>query len=122
MAQEFRVYAIDALGAFADASFDFHADGRMTKAFEGWIRLAEVQAPEDREILDFHAAAVLVDWQLEVEQDGIIRSLGESLELAGTSWNRKSDDSRLIHEEFPLGERCLGMFWGSWLRKLEFLP
>lgn len=71
--QEFRLYAVDASGNFADESFDFHADGTMTKAFEGWIRLAEVQAPEDREILDFHAQAVLVDWQLEVEGDGIIK-------------------------------------------------
>ena len=55
---------------------DFHADGRMTRAFEGWIRLAEVQTPGDREILDFHAPAVLVDWQLELEADGLIKSLG----------------------------------------------
>jgi len=74
--EEFRVYAIDGSGNFADASVDFHPDGRMTKAFEGWIRLAEVQAPGDREILDFHAPAVLVDWQLEVEADGLIKSLG----------------------------------------------
>ena len=67
------MYAIDATGAFADASYDFLADGRMTKAFEGWIRLAEVQVPSDREILDFHAAAVLVDWELEVEADGLIK-------------------------------------------------
>ena len=26
--------------------------------------------------LDFHAPAVLVDWQLEVEADGLIKSLG----------------------------------------------
>jgi len=71
--KEFRVYAIDGSGNFADASVDFHPDGRMTKAFEGWIRLAEVQAPGDREILDFHAPAVLVDWQLEVEADGLIK-------------------------------------------------
>ena len=74
--EEFRVYAIDGSGDFADASFDFHPDGRMTKAFEGWIRLAEVQAPGDREILDFHAPAVLVDWQLEVETDGLMKLLG----------------------------------------------
>eukprot|EP00438_Fugacium_kawagutii_P008138 Skav234379 [mRNA] locus=scaffold2071:225188:236822:- [translate_table: standard] len=73
---EFRLYAVDASGNFADESFDFHPDGTMTKAFEGWIRLAEVQAPEDREILDFHAQAVLVDWQLELEDDGVIKSIG----------------------------------------------
>lgn len=66
------MYALDASGAFADESFDFTAQGTMTKAFEGWIRLAEVQAPEDRDILDFHAAAVLVDWHLELEADGLI--------------------------------------------------
>lgn len=70
--KEFRLYALDASGAFADESFDFTAQGTMTKAFEGWIRLAEVQAPEDRDILDFHAAAVLVDWHLELEADGLI--------------------------------------------------
>ena len=38
--QEFRLYAIDSSGSFADDSFDFH-QGTMQKAFEGWIRLAE---------------------------------------------------------------------------------
>ena len=76
LAQEFRLYAINASGDFADDSFDFHPNGTMQKTFEGWIRLAEVQAPEDRQILDFHAPAVLVDWQLEVESGGMVKQLG----------------------------------------------
>ena len=69
------MYAIDAAGNFADETFDFHSDGRMSSAFEGWIRLAEVQAPEDRAILDFHAPAVLVDWQLDVGHGGAVKCL-----------------------------------------------
>ena len=76
LAQEFRLYAINASGDFADDSFDFHPNGTMQKTFEGWIRLTEVQAPEDRQILDFHAPAVLVDWQLEVERGGMVKQLG----------------------------------------------
>ena len=63
--------------------------------------MAEVQAAEDREILDFHAAAVLVDWQMEVEQDGLIKSLG----VVGTG---KSGGSRLIHEGFLFGALIFG--------------
>lgn len=77
--QEFRLYAVDPAGNFADETFDFHSDGRMSSAFEGWIRLAEVQAPEDRAILDFHAPAVLVDWQLDVEHGGAVKWLGRFL-------------------------------------------
>ena len=73
--QEFRLYAVDPAGNFADETFDFHSDGRMSSAFEGWIRLAEVEAPEDRAILDFHAPAVLVDWQLDVEHGGAVKWL-----------------------------------------------
>ena len=71
--KEFRLYAIHPSGNFADNTFQFSLDGRMNKPFEGWIRLAEVQAPEDRAILDQHALAVLVDWQLDVERGGLVR-------------------------------------------------
>ena len=92
--EEFRLYAIDASGAFADESFDFQSDGTMTKAFEGWIRLAEVQSPEDREVLDFHAPAVMVDCQLEVEAGGIIKSLGNFWNPCGFSLFQKARNPR----------------------------
>ncbi|CAJ1368400.1 unnamed protein product [Effrenium voratum] len=71
--KEFRLYAIDPAGNFADASFEFGPDGKMNKAFHGWIRLAEVQAPEDQAILDLHAPAVLIDWELDVPGGGAVK-------------------------------------------------
>ena len=71
--KEFRLYAIDPSGSFVDESFEFNPDGTMNKPFEGWIRLAEIQTPEDRTILDQHALAILVDWQLDVESGGSVR-------------------------------------------------
>ncbi|CAJ1381997.1 unnamed protein product [Effrenium voratum] len=71
--KEFRLYAIDTAGNFADASFEFGPDGKMNKAFHGWIRLAEVQAPEDHAILDLHAPAVLIDWELDVPGGGAVK-------------------------------------------------
>lgn len=65
--KEFRLYALQLDGHFVDASIQFGVDGRMNQVFTGWLRLAEVQAESDREVLDAHATAVLVDWDLDVE-------------------------------------------------------
>ncbi|CAK9010947.1 unnamed protein product [Durusdinium trenchii] len=72
--KEFRLYALDPAGHFVDETFQFGLDGRMNKAFEGWIRLAEVQSTNDTEVLDRHAQAVLMDWELEVDYGAVTYS------------------------------------------------
>ena len=38
----------------------------LNQPLEGWVRAAHVVAPEDAEVLDAHARAILVGWDLEV--------------------------------------------------------
>eukprot|EP00931_Biecheleriopsis_adriatica_P059290 TRINITY_DN35452_c0_g1_i1.p1 TRINITY_DN35452_c0_g1~~TRINITY_DN35452_c0_g1_i1.p1 ORF type:complete len:945 (+),score=122.89 TRINITY_DN35452_c0_g1_i1:104-2938(+) len=63
---EFRVYALRNSGDFVDSSFSFDDRGRLNKALEGWVRLAQVNNPGDADVLDLHASAILVDWALQV--------------------------------------------------------
>ncbi|CAE7358532.1 unnamed protein product [Symbiodinium natans] len=65
--REFRLYAILASGEFADGTYQFDSQGLMNKPFEGWLRLAEVQAASDVDVLDQHAGAILTDWDMDVE-------------------------------------------------------
>ena len=65
--REFRLYAILPSGEFADGTYQFNSQGLMNKPFEGWLRLAEVQAEGDVDVLDAHAGAVLTDWDMDLE-------------------------------------------------------
>jgi len=70
---EFRVYALRTSGEFVDDSFEFDTNGLMNRPLEGWLRLAHVIEAGDVAVLDAHAGAILVDWQLEVEMGGLVR-------------------------------------------------
>jgi len=69
----FRVYVLDAAGAFADSSYDFDSAGRLNGPLDGWVRLAHVIASNDTAVLDAHARAVIVGCNLEVESGGVVR-------------------------------------------------
>ncbi|CAJ1399569.1 unnamed protein product [Effrenium voratum] len=74
---EIRIYVLDANLRFVDDTFELalSCDAYclvLNKPLEGWVRAAHVVAPEDAEVLDAHARAILVGWDLEVE-DGSVR-------------------------------------------------
>eukprot|EP00931_Biecheleriopsis_adriatica_P050392 TRINITY_DN29171_c0_g1_i1.p1 TRINITY_DN29171_c0_g1~~TRINITY_DN29171_c0_g1_i1.p1 ORF type:complete len:1288 (+),score=190.70 TRINITY_DN29171_c0_g1_i1:278-3865(+) len=74
----FRIYALDDGLDFVGDSFDWvlACNGqclRLNSELSGWIRLARVVKPGDEDVLDAHARAVLVDWDLDVEMGGIVR-------------------------------------------------
>jgi len=70
---EFRVYVLDAHGAFVDGSYRFDEHGRLSRTLEGWVRLAHVVEANDTQVLDAHARAIVVGCELEVEAGGIVR-------------------------------------------------
>lgn len=73
---EFRAFAIDDQGEFADRSYTFvRGDGswRLSRPFNGWLRVARVVSPADRKILDSHARAIVVGVDVGVETQGVLR-------------------------------------------------
>mmetsp|Transcript_16284 Transcript_16284/g.28455 ORF Transcript_16284/g.28455 Transcript_16284/m.28455 type:complete len:729 (-) Transcript_16284:646-2832(-) len=83
---EYRVYVLEKDGTFADADFD--ALGQLNRQLNGYVRLAQVLAPGDVEVLDRHAQAVLVGWKLEVNGNGTV---SYNFEKAG------AQNVRLLH-------------------------
>jgi len=69
----FRVYVLDTVGNFVDASYDFDAGGRLSRDLEGWVRLAHVINANDTQVLDAHARSIMVGCELEVEAGGVVR-------------------------------------------------
>jgi len=68
---EFRVYVLDAAANFA-SSFDFDGSGVGNQPLDGWVRIAQVLSPEDTKVLDAHAQAVVLGFDLDVKADGKI--------------------------------------------------
>jgi len=69
--KEYRVYLLTEEGEFVDDSYDFNAEGTLNKKFNGWMRLADLQASSDAEVLDAYAQSILVGWELAVK-DGVV--------------------------------------------------
>jgi endoglucanase Acf2 len=70
---EFRVYVLNEDGSFVGDAVDFDASGRLNQEHVGWVRLAHVIAPSDKQALDKHAPAVVLGCELEVEAGGTVR-------------------------------------------------
>eukprot|EP00439_Symbiodinium_sp_Y106_P076325 s28_g15.t1 len=74
---ELRLYALTQDLDFVDSSFELNIACQgycisMNKQLNGWMRGAHVLASDDVDVLDAHAATVLVGWDLTVEP-GIAR-------------------------------------------------
>jgi endo-1,3(4)-beta-glucanase len=70
---EFRVYAIFASGAFVGSDYQFSSSGVMNRNFDGWLRLARVKQSAETAVLDEHAQAVLIDFDLDVRDNGVVQ-------------------------------------------------
>ncbi|CAE7039332.1 unnamed protein product [Symbiodinium sp. CCMP2592] len=75
---ELRLYALTQDLDFVDSSFELNIACQgycisMNKQLNGWMRGAHVLASDDVDVLDAHAATVLVGWDLKVEPAGIVR-------------------------------------------------
>lgn len=69
---EYRVYVLDANLQFI-SDFDFSSTGEGSQALNGWVRIARVNSPADIEVLDRHAQAIAVGFDIELDPGGVWR-------------------------------------------------
>lgn len=72
--KNFRVYLLDESGEFLpSAAYSFDDDGELSRSMHGWVRVAEELSPDDAEVLDTHARAILTDITLQVPSAGKVQ-------------------------------------------------
>ncbi|CAE7245485.1 unnamed protein product [Symbiodinium pilosum] len=80
---QLRLYALNANMDFVDSSFELRmgCQGRclfMNKPLDGWMRVAHVLSSYDVDVLDAHAAAIVIGCDLQVKSGGLVRYRFES--------------------------------------------
>lgn len=104
---ELRIYVLQANADFVNDSFHlelgcYNSCLLLNKPLDGWIRVARVISPSDVDVLDAHARAILVGWDLEVEDHG---RLWYKFELA--AHNSSNTQPELLHWAYAHHQKML---------------
>eukprot|EP00434_Breviolum_minutum_P012097 symbB.v1.2.010668.t1/scaffold700.1/size171416/9 len=103
---ELRIYALHANLDFVNESFQLKLGCHnscllLSKPLDGWIRVSRVISARDVDVLDAHARAIPVGWDLEVEE-GRVRY---KFELA--AHNNASSPPELLHWAYAHHQKML---------------